>query len=129
MLLAASVGYVLALGTLRNWLAGVPDLAWLILLAALLGAGGAFTGRGLAPLKAAGRRGRLDRLARRRLVAHAAVLVGMAGLSYGAVSSTSRVAGWSDGERAAGALAFCAALALVPFGVTLLRRTAAGKVR
>ena len=129
MLLAVGAGYVLTLGTLRERFAFVPDLAWLLLLAALLGAGGAFTARGLALGDAAGHRATGGRPARRRLIALAAVLVGTVGLSFGMVSSTSRAEGWSDGERAAGAIAFCAALALVPFGATLLMRTGAGKVR
>jgi hypothetical protein len=116
--LTAAVAYLLTLGLLRERFAAVPDLVWLVVLAVLLGSGGAMAARGLPPITACRQR------IRRRLVGRAAILLGVAGLAAGVLAGSTRADRWSDGERSASALAFCVSLAVLPFGIALLHRTA-----
>jgi hypothetical protein len=116
-LLVAAVAYLLMFGALRDRFAAVPDLVWLTTLIALLGSGGVMTARGLP-----GAAAHQEPMARRRLVGVVAVLLGVVGLSAGLVSVSAQADAWSPVRRSACALAFCVALALLPFGLTLLRR-------
>lgn len=121
VLLVVGIMYLLALGPLREGFSAIPDPAWFVALMALLGAGGAMMARGLA-----GGVAHREWITRHRRLGRAAVLLGVTGLSTGVVSVSAHADGWSDGERSAGALAFCVALALLPFGITLLRQLTRG---
>jgi hypothetical protein len=120
-LLTAAIAYLLTLGTLRERFSTVPDLAWFVLLTALLASTGAIAARELPAV--AGRRQRV----RRRLLGSAAVVLGGMGVSAGVLSVSTWADTWNDGERTVGALMFCVALAVFPFGIVLLRRGARGE--
>jgi hypothetical protein len=117
--LTGAVGFLFTLGALRDRFPAVPDLAWFAAMAALLGTSGVTMARRL-PSASACR----ERLARRRLAGRTSVLLGAVGLSTGVLSVSAQAEGWSDGERSVSALVFCVALALLPFGLAVLRRAA-----
>ena len=114
LLLAAAAVYVLILGVLRERLPAVPNVMWTAALVALLAAGGARAGLAR-PLS----RARLDR---QRLTGRAAVLGGLLSIAVGLLSLRALAENWTESARAAGALALCTGLAMVPFGIAVLRR-------
>jgi hypothetical protein len=113
-LLAAAAVYLLTLGVLRERLPAVPNVMWTAALVALLAAGGACAGLAR-PLSR-------TRLERQRLTGRAAVLGGLLSIAVGILSVRAAAESWTDGARAAGALVLCIGLAMVPFGITVLRR-------
>lgn len=116
LLLGAAALYLVGLGALRARFPAVPDVLWIGIPTLLLAFGGARLARAFA-LHA-------DRARLHRRVAHGALLAGSVGLVVGALSARESADAWSDGARAVGALALCAALALLPFGLALRRRLA-----
>lgn len=116
LLPGAAVLYLLALGALRDRFPAVPNLLWVKVLAALLIAAGAVASGAVS----------LDpgRVARHQRLGRGALLVGAAALVLGLLSVREAAEAWTSGARAAGALALCASLALLPFAVALRRRLA-----
>jgi hypothetical protein len=114
LLPAAAAVYLLILGVLRERLPAVPNVMWTAALVALLAAGGARAGLALSLSR--------TRLERHRLTGRAAVLGGLLSIAVGILSLRAAAESWTDGARAAGALVLCAGLALVPFGIAVLRR-------
>jgi hypothetical protein len=120
-MLGAAVLYLFALGALRDRFPAVPNLVWLAVLAGLLIAGGAHAGGALA---GGALSGGADRSLRHQRIGRAAVLLGAGAFVVGVLSVRDAAEAWTTGARAVGALALCASLAALPFGVAVLRRAA-----
>ena len=124
LMLGAAVLDLLGLGALRNQFPAVPNLAWLAVLIGLLIAGGARAGRALAGGALAD--GALsigaDRTLRDQRIGRVTVLLGAGAFVVGVLSIREAAKAWTSDARVVGALALCASLAALPFGVAVLRR-------